>query len=93
MEVTVVEGLTTGEADGLDVTSRVRITLLTLLLELSAMYIIPEDASMAMLSGRESIARDASPPSPLYPLLPVPATVVMIPVLFAIIRMTSVSQM
>ena len=49
VEVTAVEGLATGEADGLDVTSNVTMTLLTTLLSLSAMYIMPDDASMAML--------------------------------------------
>ena len=69
VEVTAVGGRATGEADGLDVTSKVNMTLLTTLLSLSAMYIMPEDASMAMLDGAESIASVAGPPSPVYPLL------------------------
>ena len=39
MVVTAVGGLATGEADGLDVTPKVKMTLRTTLLELSAMYI------------------------------------------------------
>ena len=76
MRVTAVGGLATGEADGLDVTSKVTITLLITLLSVSAMYIMPEDASMTMLYGSESIASVAGPPSPMYPVLRVPTTVV-----------------
>jgi hypothetical protein len=51
MELTATEGVATGEAEGLDDAFKVKTTLLTTLLELSAMYMMPEDASMVTLYG------------------------------------------
>ena len=48
-KVTAVEGLAIGEADGPDGALAVPMTFLTRLLPVSAMYIMPEVASIATL--------------------------------------------
>ena len=46
-----VEGAATGELDGADDTLGVPMTFLITLLKVSAMYIVPEDMSIATLYG------------------------------------------
>lgn len=77
---------TVGEAVGAGMRVNIRIRLLPE----SAINMFPS-ASIATLRGLNSLADKACPLSPLYPCVPLPATVVMTPVLFVTIRMRRLS--
>ena len=64
-KVIAVEGLAIGEADGPDGAIAVPMTFLTTLLKVSAMYTVPEVASIATPKGWYSVAEMAGPPSPV----------------------------
>ena len=85
-KVVAEEGTAFGDVDGLDDVGDPT-TFLTTELPVSAMYIMPDDESNTILRGDNSVAVTAGPPSPVYPLEE-PATLVMIPVLLIIMRMT-----
>ena len=62
--VTAVEGLAIGEADGPDGALALPMTFLMTLLPASAMYIMPEVVSIATPKGWLNVALVACPPSP-----------------------------
>ena len=63
-KVTAVGGLVIGEADGPDGALALPVTFLMTLLNVSAMYIVPEVVSIATPKGWFNIAFLASFPSP-----------------------------